>query len=87
VVRSADQGVAMLIGSDLPDLPSGKVYEAWTFDGDTPIAAGTFTASGEETMHVLPAAGVDTSTVAVTVEPEGGSDAPTSDPVVVVDLS
>lgn len=86
VVRSADQGVALLVASDLPDLPSGKVYEAWTFDGETPVAAGTF-GSGADSTHQLPSAGVNTATVAVTVEADGGSDVPTSDPVAVIDLS
>lgn len=86
VVRSADQGVALLVASGLPDLPSDKVYEAWTFDGETPVAAGTFGSAADAT-HQLPAAGVGTSTVAVTIEPEGGSDTPTSDPISVVDLT
>lgn len=87
VVRSADKDVAMLVASDLPELPSGKVYEAWTFDGDTPVAAGTFEASDPRVMHQLPSAGISTPTVALTVEPAGGTDAPTSDPVAVLDLS
>jgi hypothetical protein len=87
VVRSADKDVAMLVASDLPELPSGKVYEAWTFDGDTPVAAGTFEQSDPRVMHQLPSAGISTPTVAVTVEPEGGTDTPTSDPVAVLDLS
>lgn len=84
VVRSADKGVALLIASDLPDLPNDQVYEAWTFDDETPVAAGTFATNS---THQLPSAGIDTSTVAVTVEPAGGVDAPTSDPIAVIDLT
>lgn len=85
VVRSADKDVALLVAHDLPALPSGKTYEAWTFKKDgTPVAAGTFSTNS---AHKLPAAGVDTSTVAVTIEPEGGVDAPTSDAIAVIDLS
>jgi anti-sigma-K factor RskA len=85
VVRSADQGVALLVATGMPDLPSDKAYEAWTFKKDgTPVAAGTFSTNG---THQLPAAGLKTSTVAVTVEPAGGVDAPTSDAIAVIDLS
>lgn len=85
VVRSDDQGVALLVATGMPDLPSDKAYEAWTFKKDgTPVAAGTFSENG---THQLPAAGLKTSTVAVTVEPAGGVDAPTSDAIAVIDLS
>ncbi|MGH3447422.1 MAG: anti-sigma factor, partial [Nocardioidaceae bacterium] len=35
VVMSPDSGAAMFMGQDLPQLPSGKVYELWTIT-DTP---------------------------------------------------
>jgi len=85
VIRSAQQGKAMLVTADLPDLPDGKVYEAWTIKKDTPKPAGTFGAA--DTPHDLPAAAVDTNAIAVTVEPEGGSEEPTTDPIAVIDLS
>jgi anti-sigma factor RsiW len=87
VIRSADQGVAVLVGSDLPTLPNDQVYEAWTFKGETAVPAGTFTPDSSETTHELPSAGVDTSTVALTIEPEGGSDTPTTPPIAVIDLT
>ncbi|MGH3505706.1 MAG: anti-sigma factor [Nocardioidaceae bacterium] len=85
VVMSAAEGAAMLVGRDLPALPDDKVYEAWTIEGDPvpadPMPAGTFTPEGGQSMLELPSATFDAETVAVTVEPEGGSDAPTSDAV------
>lgn len=84
VVRSTEQGVALLVATDLPELPSDQVYEAWTFDDETPVPAGTFST---DSTHQLPSAGVDTSVVAVTIEPAGGSDAPTSDPIAVLELT
>ena len=88
VVMSAAEGAAMLVGRDLPDLPNGKVYEAWTIEGDPvpadPMPAGTFTPEGGQSVLELPSATFDAETVAVTVEPEGGSDAPTSEAVFTV---
>ncbi len=54
VVMSQERGQALLVASDLPDLPDDKVYEAWTIDGETPVAAGTFTSDGDAAMVQLP---------------------------------
>ncbi len=87
VVVSRSQGRALLVAADLPALPSGKVYEAWTFSSSpTPKPAGTFTARSAPAVVSLPAAAVGASQVAVTVEPSGGSQQPTSKPVFAVKL-
>jgi anti-sigma-K factor RskA len=76
-------GQIVLIASKLPSLPAGKTYELWFIgkDGKPPVPAGTFApdAQGNVTAslsHVK--AGGDAKQFAVTVENEGGSDAPTS---------
>jgi anti-sigma-K factor RskA len=87
VVVSRSQGRALLVAADLPALPSGKVYEAWTFSSSpTPKPAGTFTAGSAPAVVTLPPAAVGASQVAVTVEPSGGSQQPTSDAVFAVKL-
>ncbi|MDX6367919.1 MAG: hypothetical protein QOK30_2995 [Nocardioidaceae bacterium] len=87
VVVSRSQGRALLVAADLPALPSGKVYEAWTFSSSpTPKPAGTFTARSAPAVVSLPSAAVGASQVAVTVEPSGGSQRPTSKPVFAVTL-
>jgi anti-sigma-K factor RskA len=86
VVRSDRRGVALLLASDLPALPDGKTYQAWTIDHDKPTSAGTFESQGDQTALELPTAAVSTSTVAITVEPAGGSDQPTTDPIVALSL-
>jgi anti-sigma-K factor RskA len=60
--------------------PSGKTYQAWVIPpGGKPISAGLF--SGGRTSVQLAAAAHPGDTVAVTVEPAGGSDQPTSRPI------
>jgi anti-sigma-K factor RskA len=87
VVVSRSQGRALLVAADLPVLPSGKVYEAWTFSSSpTPKPAGTFTAGAAPAVVTLPPAAVSASQVAVTVEPSGGSQQPTTKPVFAVTL-
>ncbi len=83
IVMSRQAGVAIFVASELPDLPNDKVYEAWTIDnsGD-PAPAGTFTPQASNSLLTLPAASFKADTMAITVEPAGGSQAPTSDAVV-----
>jgi anti-sigma-K factor RskA len=88
VVRSQSRGVAILIASGLPTLPDGKTYQAWTIDdGGKATSAGTFEPQGHQISYELPADAVQTSTVAVTIEPAGGSDQPTKTPIVALALS
>ena len=84
VVMSKKQGTAMFVADDLPPLPEGKVYEAWTIKGD-PQPAGTFSPDADEPAVIeLPDAAFQADSVAITVEPAGGSQQPTSDAVFTV---
>jgi anti-sigma-K factor RskA len=70
----------LLIASNLPALPGGKAYEMWVIPkGGMPRPAGLFQSGPQgTTMHILPGAVDANVTLAVTVEPEAGSPAPTS---------
>jgi anti-sigma-K factor RskA len=85
VIVSPSEGQALLVAKDLPALPSGKVYEAWTLKKHT-LPAGTFAAGGSQTVLDLPGTALGASAVAVTVEPSGGSQQPTSTPIFTVKL-
>jgi Anti-sigma-K factor rskA len=79
--RPGEPGM-FLLGSDLPALPAGRVYELWVFEGDTPASALCARPSEDGSLFEF----VDTSLegvglMAVTVEPASCPDAPTSDPV------
>jgi anti-sigma-K factor RskA len=83
---SGSLGKAVLVSDDLAPIASGQVYEMWFVRDGTPVSAGLFdtsdgsaTASLEGQMH-----GGDT--IAVTVEPSGGSPTgkPTSAPIVAI---
>ncbi len=83
VVLSKKQGKAMFVASGLPDLPDNKVYEAWTINGD-PEPAGTFSPDGHQSIVALTDAAFTADSIAITVEPEGGSTEPTSDAIFTV---
>jgi anti-sigma factor RsiW len=77
----ASSGKAALVVCNLPKAPSGKTYQAWVLTGDNPTPAGEFD-PGSDCVAVPLDASVPSGTgVAVTVEPNGGSKAPTTGPV------
>jgi hypothetical protein len=79
VFVSRSQGV-LLIASNLRPAPAGKAYEMWLIPkGGKPRPAGMFQSSSEgSAMHMQRGSVEDASLVAVTMENEAGSDAPTS---------
>jgi anti-sigma-K factor RskA len=85
VVLSPSRRQAVLVASHLPPLPDGKVYEAWTIK-KAPVPAGTFTAADAKSLVPLPASALAAQSVAITVEPEGGSAKPTTDAIFTVNI-
>jgi anti-sigma-K factor RskA len=85
VVREGDTGMLRL--ADVHRLPSGMVLQAWVRrDGEVSPAGGLFMPDRHgEAMTMLPdLTGVEA--VMVTAEPNGGSDSPTSAPMVTVEM-
>lgn len=86
LVRIGEQG-AMLVATDLPELPEGKTYQMWTIDEGEAEPRGLFEASEGPTIEPIPRSTSGSETFAITVEPEGGSEQPTTDPVIVAELA
>jgi len=75
----------LLIASNLPAAGAGKTYEMWVIPkGGAPRPAGLFQSDGARAVHILngPSNLAALGVVAVTVEPEAGSPAPTSQPII-----
>ena len=79
VVYSQDQDRAVLVGSDLSDPGEDLTYQLWTIDGTTPTSAGVFTPSSGSVDEVVEAPSSTPDAWGVTVEPRGGSPAPTGE--------
>ena len=72
-----------LIMDGMEPLPAGKVYELWYINDSGARPAGTFTVPNDgRTWRVLDGEMVAGDVVGVTVEPAGGSDQPTTQPIV-----
>jgi anti-sigma-K factor RskA len=82
-----DRSSLIFLASNLPALPPQKAYELWLIPvNGAPIPAGVFKpdAHGSATVINPPLpAGVQAKAFAITIEPEGGSSAPTM-PIVLV---
>ena len=84
-VRSS--GMLVFLASNMPAIPPQKAYELWLIPtSGAPIPAGLFKPDARGAAVVvkppLPA-GVEAKTFAITIEPETGSSAPTSQPIMV----
>jgi hypothetical protein len=84
---------ALLMASNLPQAPAGKAYELWYIPkakGASPIRAGMFQSQSDGTVMQMINGQIDAATtaaLAVTLEVEGGVDAPTSTPIIVAPLA
>ena len=77
-----EDGRAALVAA-LPSAPAGRTYEIWVIRQGDPLPAGLFEIGGDAVALTRPVPGG--ATVAVTVEPDGGVDAPTSRPLLTVE--
>ncbi|NNG39118.1 anti-sigma factor [Flexivirga sp. ID2601S] len=84
VVTSAQRGKAVATLRGMPPAPAGKAYQAWFIAGGKPVSAGLLTPG---TATVLDGSVSGASAAAVTVEPAGGSQQPTSKPLMTVALA
>ena len=75
-------GHAMLMANKLPSPPQGKAYQLWFIVGNKPPMPGkTFSPDDTGTGTLkdqMPREAMDSAIFAITMEPEGGSIAPTS---------
>ena len=76
----------MITTEDMVSAPEGKAYELWFIDGDTFTSAGMMPDVPDQTV-VLDGSAGDAAAVGITVEPDRGSEQPTTDPIAVFDLS
>ncbi|MEP7360589.1 MAG: anti-sigma factor [Chloroflexota bacterium] len=77
-------GGGYMVLTDVPPAPTGKTYQGWYIVDGSPTSIGTMAADADGNVI---ASGLEalagTDSIAVTVEPQGGSAQPTSDPIIV----
>jgi anti-sigma-K factor RskA len=75
----------LLLSSNFKPAPAGKIYEMWIIPkGAQPAPAGLFAPRADgSVIHIAKPIDQPLAAVAVTVEPERGSDHPTTKPFLV----
>ncbi|MGR8011527.1 anti-sigma factor [Streptomyces hypolithicus] len=88
VVVSRERNKAAFLAAGMPPAPSGKVYQLWFNDGGTMRSAGLMTGENTgATQAVLMDGPLDkASGMGITVEPAGGSEQPTTDPLALMNF-
>jgi anti-sigma-K factor RskA len=82
-VATSQQLGRMAVETDqLPTLANRHVYQLWAIHNGTPTSAGVVENLGAGAAMAMPASG---TTVAITIEPSGGSAKPTTKPIVQMD--
>lgn len=88
VVTSRALNRAVVVVRDLPQLESDQTYQMWWIDQQGPHSAGLMRAPPpNEAAAVVVEADQDAQQFAITLEPAGGSNAPTTDPVTTARLA
>lgn len=86
VVSSASLDQAVLVTVGLPPAPAGSTYQIWLLQGTgAPVSAG-FVPATDRSAVVLQGDVASATGVGVTVEPAGGSAAPTTTPILAVEV-
>ncbi len=86
VVRSVNEGRAVLLTRDMAAPPEGKAFEVWLQDDAGAMnPAGMMRTAGDHKL-LLEGDAAKATGVGITVEPEAGSEAPTTEPIALFEL-
>lgn len=86
LVRSTSLGKAVLVTHDMPAAPDDKVYQMWLQSPEGVMVPAGLMPQGADQKVLLEGDATDATAAGITVEPAGGSQAPTSDPIALFDL-
>ena len=81
LVRSASLGKAVMVADGVENPPPGKVFELWLQGSDGVMVPAGLMGTGGSVSQVLTGDASHATAAAITVEPAGGSEAPTLPPI------
>jgi anti-sigma-K factor RskA len=81
IVRSNALHKAVIVTSGMSQPPTGKVFQLWLQDATGHMTSAGLMPGGGDQVVVLNGDASHSKGAGITVEPDGGSDQPTSDPV------
>lgn len=77
---------AIIVVEDMPSMPEDRTGQVWVIDNDVPEPGGLLEPSGNMAATAITTSLSEADAIAVTVEPAGGSEKPTTDPVLIKEL-
>jgi anti-sigma-K factor RskA len=77
---------AVLMAEDMPRVPENKTYQIWVIEDDVPQPSGLFEADGDTVAAVVEKPLDEDDVIAITIEPDGGSQQPTTHPMLTAKL-
>lgn len=87
LIASPTRGEGVLLVGGMDQAPSARVYQLWLLRGGEAVPAGLLDVDDRgRGAHVMTGDMSDVDAVALTIEPDGGSPQPTSDPITVLQL-
>ncbi|GAB6984213.1 anti-sigma factor [Nocardioides pyridinolyticus] len=87
VTHSDSVGRSVIVTTDMAAPPEGKVFQLWYAQPDEGmVSAGLMPVEADQTV-VLEGDAATATAVGITVEPEGGSPKPTSEPIALFDFA
>lgn len=84
VSQSLDRSA--IVWEKMPELPADRVYELW-YITDEPVPAGLIELDSGQNFRVLDGDLPEDAQVGLTIEPDGGSKQPTTEPILVLPTS
>ena len=85
-VASINENQVILVARNMPSVPEDRTCQIWVISDDVPKPSGLFQPDGNMTATPITNSITKADVIAVTVEPAGGSEQPTSDPVLLAEL-
>ncbi|MGI8645717.1 MAG: anti-sigma factor [Nocardioides sp.] len=87
VVRSKAEGRAVLVAKGMGPAPVGKVFELWLRDDTGHLSPAGLMPAGTDHKIVLEGDATEATGVGITIEPDGGSEVPTTSPIALFEFS
>jgi anti-sigma-K factor RskA len=85
-VMILDNDRAVLMAEDMPPVPEDRTFQIWVIENDVPKPGGHFETGEEWVATIIETPLGRADSIAITVEPEGGSPQPTTDPMLTARL-
>jgi anti-sigma-K factor RskA len=85
-VTSIGENRVTLVAEYMPSVPENRTCQIWVIHDEVPTPRGLFDPDGNMTAAPVTTSIEKADAIAVTVEPAGGSEKPTGDPVLLTEL-